>query len=137
VSNRKPDPEAEVNIWLDGIVVRGAGRGRDIGFPTANIQLGAGLARPADGIYAGCVQVLPGSKMHPAAIHVGPVPTFDEETPTVEAHIIDWPDQDLYDRAVRVQLIQRLRGVEKFSSVAALQEALQRDVEQARAVLAE
>ncbi len=116
-----------------GLVVRGDGRGRTLGFPTANLQvLGADKLVPPPGIYA--VRAALRSGMHAGALHVGPRPTFQGSTPTVELHLLDF-DGDLYGERVRVDFVEYLRPVAPFDSVAALVEQMRADVEQARAVL--
>ncbi len=119
---------------LRGLVVRGDGRGRTLGFPTANLQvLGADKLVPPPGIYA--VRAALRTGMHAGALHVGPRPTFQGSTPTIELHLLDF-DADLYGERLRVDFIEYLRPVAPFDSVQALVEQMRRDVDQARAVLA-
>jgi riboflavin kinase/FMN adenylyltransferase len=121
--------------WLEGAVVRGDGRGRDLGFPTANLALVPRSPSPATGIYAG-VAHLPGSS-HTAAISVGYNPTFtdDRSEVRVEAYLLDF-DADIYGSPLRLDLTHRLRDEIRFESVEALIEQLHRDVDAVR-VLAE
>ena len=122
-------------VSVRGPVQRGDQRGRELGYPTANVAIGAEAA-PADGVYAGWVTVLPDGTRHPAAISVGTNPTFaGERLRRVEAHVLDRDDLDLYDREVEVVFAARLRGMERFDSVEELLVAMARDVEQARAAL--
>jgi riboflavin kinase/FMN adenylyltransferase len=118
---------------VDGVVVHGAQRGRAIGVPTANIR--PEIALPvAPGIYAVTLGV-EGRAPLPAVASLGTNPTFVADGGLVlEVHVLDW-DGDLYDRQVRTAFIARLRDEEKFDSVAALVEQIQRDIAAARAVL--
>ena len=117
---------------IDGIVVRGAGRGRQLGYPTANVRSERHVAVPADGIYAGWA-VLRGQRL-PAAISVGTNPTFEGKDRTVEAYILDF-DEDIYGVELGVEFVERIRGMEKFDRVSDLIEQMGRDVEKARRIL--
>lgn len=117
---------------IDGIVVRGEGRGRQLGFPTANVHSERHVAVPADGVYAGWA-VLRGER-RPAAISVGTNPTFEGRTRTVEAFILDF-DEDIYGCELGVEFVERIRGMEKFDRVEDLVEQMGRDVEKARGLL--
>ncbi|PYC81946.1 bifunctional riboflavin kinase/FAD synthetase [Streptomyces tateyamensis] len=132
---------------VEGVVVRGAQRGRDLGYPTANVDTVAHSAVPADGVYAGWLTVfgghgpLPpdagqGGRM-PAAISVGTNPTFDGTARTVEAYAIDRVGLDLYGLHVAVDFLAYLRGMEKFDSIEALLERMADDVKQARELTAD
>ena len=122
------------NFVFEGKVVRGAGRGRPLGIPTANLEAPGGMAMPGDGIYATWMHLEDGTYM--AATSVGTRPMFDDGDRTVEAFILDF-DGDLYGREVRLEFVKRLRNEEKFDSVEALLEQIDRDVDQTRAVLGE
>jgi riboflavin kinase / FMN adenylyltransferase len=119
---------------LEGPVVRGAGRGRGLGFPTANIAA-EGELRPALGIYAARARVLDGplaGQVHPAAVSIGRNPTFSSTADvSVEAYLLDF-DGDLYARRLRVDVGERLRDELKFDSVAALVAQIDRDVARVR-----
>jgi riboflavin kinase/FMN adenylyltransferase len=117
---------------VDGIVVRGEGRGRRLGYPTANVHSDRHIAVPADGIYAGRA-VLRGKRL-PAAISVGTNPTFEGRQRTVEAYILDF-DEDIYGVELGVEFVERLRGMERFDTVEALVEQMGRDVARTREVL--
>ena len=124
---------------VDGIVVRGDRRGRDLGYPTANVESPPFSAIPADGVYAGhLVTRDPRSgasrQRFPAAISVGTNPTFQGSRRTVEAYVLDF-DGDLYGEHVGVEFAQRLRPMAAFPDVAALVEAIAKDVADTRAVL--
>ncbi|WP_441246057.1 bifunctional riboflavin kinase/FAD synthetase [Kitasatospora sp. McL0602] len=115
---------------VEGIVVRGAQRGRELGFPTANVDTVPHSAVPADGVYAGWLTVA-GERM-PAAISVGTNPTFDGTARTVEAYAIDRVGLDLYGMHAAVDFLAYLRGMEKFDSIDALLDRMADDVKQAR-----
>lgn len=119
-----------------GLVAHGDARGRELGFPTANVSVPGAILLPADGIYAGWFE-RPDGSVHPTAISLGRRPTFYEtaDVSLLEAHLLDFAG-DLYDEHVAVRFVERLRGEEKFDSVEALIEQMQRDCERARAVLA-
>ena len=115
---------------LDGIVEHGDHRGRELGFPTANLRPGPRAAVPADGIYAGRVVLLDGPApglLGLAAVSVGTNPTFDGRQRRVEAHILDF-DGYLYGRRIGVEFTRRLRGMTRFDSIPALIEQMRLDV---------
>ena len=122
---------------LRGTVVRGDGRGGpELGFPTANVEVPAGMAIPAEGIYA-CWYERPGGEVHAAAVSLGRRPTFHPgaDAPLMlEAYLLDF-DGDLYGQQARVSFVARLRDEEAFDDVAALVRQMTDDVEAARAVL--
>ena len=105
---------------VEGVVVRGAQRGRELGFPTANVETLPHTAIPADGVYAGWLHV-EGEAM-PAAISVGTNPQFDGTERTVEAYAIDRVGLDLYGLHVAVDFLAYVRGMAKFDSIDALLE---------------
>jgi riboflavin kinase/FMN adenylyltransferase len=120
-----------------GIVVRGDRRGRDLGFPTANVPTDGMTAVPADGVYAGWLRRLDTGESYPAAISVGTNPTFDGvRARRVESYVIDRDDLDLYDVEVEVSFVDRLRGMVAFESVDRLVEQMHADVDRARDILA-
>ncbi|MEG9225780.1 bifunctional riboflavin kinase/FAD synthetase [Aeromicrobium sp. Sec7.5] len=124
---------AEVN----GVVVQGEQRGRELGYPTANVPVADGLATPADGVYAAWVIDLDGAgERWPAAVSVGDNPTFEGVSRRVESYVIDRTGLDLYGHRIRVELVARLRGMEAYPSLAALVEQMDADVGRARTVLA-
>ena len=121
--------------WLDGEVVHGDKRGREIGFPTANVESGPLAVLPGRGIYAGRAH-LPESS-HVAAISVGYNPTFTDvrDGIKVEAYLLDF-DADIYGSPIQLEFVHRLRDELTFSSVDALVEQLHQDVLQTRSLLA-
>jgi riboflavin kinase/FMN adenylyltransferase len=116
-------------LW--GVVERGAGRGRGLGFPTANLG-GIEVQIPADGVYAARAHLDEGRSPQAAAVHIGPNATFGARARTVEAHLIDF-DGDLYGRPVELDLLAFLRPTRKFSSVDDLLAQIRSDVAEARA----
>jgi riboflavin kinase/FMN adenylyltransferase len=114
---------------VEGTVVRGAQRGRELGYPTANVETLPHTAIPADGVYAGWLTA-DGERM-PAAISVGTNPTFDGTARTVEAYAIDRIGLDLYGLHVSVDFLAYLRGMEKFDTIEALLDRMATDVKQA------
>ena len=124
---------------MRGEVVHGAARGRDLGFPTANLSSDASGYIPADGIYAGWLVDQAGTRW-PAAISVGSNPTFDGVSRQVEAHVIDRPEEavedfDLYGQTVVVEFVARLRGMVAYRGPEALVEQMRLDVVQAHDIL--
>jgi riboflavin kinase/FMN adenylyltransferase len=119
---------------LTGRVVKGLGRGEGLGFPTANLEAPHGLAVPGNGIYAAWAYVDEGTYM--AATSIGDRPTFSDAPYAIEAFILDF-DGDLYGRDIRLEFVRRLRDEVRFDSVAALQEQVDRDVDETRATLAD
>ncbi|QRK03982.1 bifunctional riboflavin kinase/FAD synthetase [Archangium violaceum] len=121
---------------LDGTVVTGHGRGRGIGFPTANVDTQNEL-RPAAGVYAIRVSFRGGPDVTwlPGVANIGVKPTFGVNEVTIEAHLLDFSG-DLYGKELRVQFLERLRAERRFGSVAELVGQIKRDVEAARAVIA-
>jgi riboflavin kinase / FMN adenylyltransferase len=128
---------------VEGVVVRGDGRGRVLGFPTANVAPPMYSAIPADGVYAAWFTVLghgpvvgtviPGER-YQAAVSVGTNPTFSGRTRTVEAFVLDTA-ADLYGQHVAVDFVARIRGQRKFDSVQDLIGAIDDDTERVRAIL--
>lgn len=117
---------------LNGAVVRGAGRGRQIGVPTANLQPEEELI-PRGGVYVGHVRRR-GARL-PAVINVGINPTFvDGGSQTIEAHVLDF-EADLYDERLTFEFHQRLRSEQRFSGVAELVARIKADIEQGREIL--
>lgn len=122
---------------LSGVVERGFARGRELGYPTANLMVVGELIVPASGIYAGYVHIKNGLQgPYHGLIYIGTSPTFEPRDRTVEAHILDF-DADLYARTIEVEFVERLRGDEQFESVEALLEQIRRDEQQAREIFRE
>ena len=121
---------------VSGTVVKGDQRGRDLGYPTANLQFGEQLI-PRYGIYAAWVEVLEGPHRgsHAGVVSIGERPTFGVNAPNFEAHIFDF-EGDLYGTEISVSLVRRLRGEVAFDGIDALIAQMDRDSADAREVLA-
>ncbi len=118
---------------IRGMVVRGEGRGRSLGFPTANLWVPAnGKLIPPPGVYA--VRAGTRGGLFGGALHIGPRPTFRGSPPTIELHLLDF-DGNLYGEQIRVEFIRFLRDVRPFASATALVEQLRADVDAARTSL--
>jgi riboflavin kinase/FMN adenylyltransferase len=120
-------------VW--GPVVEGDHRGRELGFPTANVAVPPSIALPADGIYAGWYE-RPDGSVHPAALSLGRRPTFYPDQPfsLLEAYLLEF-DGDLYGELAKVRFVAKLRDEARFDSVEALVEQMKADVAAAQAVL--
>ena len=121
---------------IEGRVVPGAGRGRKLGIPTANVALWEEQLLPPAGVYAGYGRV--GEEAFPAVINLGIRPTFDAPSQplTMEAHLLDF-DGDIYDRRMRLAFHTRLRGEQRFNSADELQEQIRHDIVSTRTYLQE
>ena len=120
---------------LEGIVVRGDQRGREIGFPTANLLVAPHAAVPADGVYAAFVRRgRAGGQALRGAVSVGTNPTFSGRERRVEAYLLDF-DEDLYGERLALDFVARLREQRRYDGVQPLVEQIAKDVEEARAVL--
>src|SRR5207253_11173229 len=118
-----------------GVIEVGDKRGRDLGFPTANVAVPSEILLPADGIYAGWYE-RPDGSVHPTAISLGRRPTFyeDADMSLLEAYLLDF-DGDLYGERAKVRFVERLREEEKFESIDALITQMNEDVDKARSLL--
>lgn len=117
---------------LEGTVRPGAGRGRRLGYPTANLEVEASLAIPANGIYA--TWAITDGQRWPSATSIGVRPTFGESLRTVETYILGFSG-NLYGQRLRLEFVRRLREERAFPSVPALVEQMARDIEEVRAIL--
>ena len=132
---------AEANAMLGrpyemrGTVDHGDARGRELGFPTANVSVPDDVLLPADGVYAGWYE-RPDGTVHPAAINLGRRPQFYDDAPfsLLEAHLLDFRG-DLYGEAAKVRFVERVRGEARFASVDALIAQIGRDCDEARRIL--
>ena len=118
------------HYMIEGTVTRGEGRGRRLGFPTANLSTDNELF-PPNGVYA--TAVLMDGEIHASVTNVGVRPTFGASGPVVESHIFD-VDRDLYGCRIRVAFVQRLRDERAFSDSDALRVQIARDCDEARAL---
>lgn len=133
----KNDQANELLGWnwtVDGKIFRGDRRGHELGYPTANILLNNSI-HPAYGVYACLVQIEGDDTWHPAATNIGIRPMFEVSEGQIEAHILDFPDIDIYDKILRVRPIKRLRGEAKFDSLEDLIAQMAKDCDQAREIL--
>ncbi len=121
------------NFTLDGEVVHGDGRGRKLGFPTANLVTQKEIL-PRDGVYV--VKVKWREDYYDGVINIGCRPTFAPSAPTLEIHLLDF-QADLYGERLRIYFVERLRDEERFPSVEALQDAVVEDIARARQMLAD
>ena len=126
--------------FIDGVIVTGDGRGRTIGFPTANLRTANELL-PAPGVYATYALLSPAGQAgadrisYPAVTNVGVRPTFGEGGAVhVEAHVLDLPNRDLYGQTMRLMFVQRLRDEQTFDGVEALTAQIGADIDGARAL---
>jgi riboflavin kinase/FMN adenylyltransferase len=118
--------------FLHGVVVRGRERGRTIGFPTANIECETECVAP-DGVYATRVVLDDGA--YGSITNIGMRPTFAEAARSIEAHIFDF-NRDIYGRAIKLELIERIRPERKFEGIEALKSQIALDLSRAREILA-
>ena len=115
---------------IRGMVTHGAGRGVKLGFPTANLEAVDTLL-PDMGVYAGRAWL--GAERYPAAIHLGPNPTFGEGIAKVEVHLIDH-DETIYGEPLEVEFLERLRDIVAFDNEAQLVKQLEQDVARSRQI---
>ncbi len=121
---------------MRGEVVHGDERGRELGFPTANLIPDDALVCPGHGVYACLADIGDGAAPLPAAVNIGVRPTFDTgRGELVEAYILDY-EGDLYGKQLRLDFLSRLRGERRFSSAEALVDQMHRDVERTREIAA-
>ncbi len=117
---------------LQGRVVAGSGRGVALGFPTANLDVSAEQALPADGVYAGWAEVE--GRNFPALTNIGTNPTFGDKKRAVEVYIVDYQG-DLYGCKIQVEFVERLRAEKKFDSAEELKRQMAEDVKQGVSLL--
>ena len=116
-----------------GRVLRGAGRGRGLGFPTANLEIDPRKCLPPAGVYAVWAEI--GGRRWQAMANLGPRPTFGDERTALEVHVLDWPGAALYGARLIVEFVERLRDVRRFSGPHELAAQLDHDRDRARATL--
>jgi riboflavin kinase/FMN adenylyltransferase len=117
---------------LEGRVISGAGRGMELGFPTANLDIEPARALPADGIYATWAHV--DSQRYPSVTNIGTRPTFGEGERTVEVYILNFRD-NLYRHELKIDIIKKLRDEKKFGTAEELKSQIEEDARQTRAIL--
>jgi len=119
---------------IQGEVVKGDQRGRELGYPTANVAL-KNTIHPAYGVYACLVQIEGETEWLPAATNIGIRPMFEVAEGQVEAHILDFPFREIYGKTLRVKPIKRLRGEAKFNSLNDLIVQMEKDCTLAREII--
>jgi len=118
--------------FLHGLVVHGRERGRTIGFPTANLASETECA-PPDGVYA--TRMVVDEERWPAITNIGMRPTFDDTEHAIESHLFGF-NGDLYDRRLKLEFVERIRGEKKFGSGQELAEQIARDIDRVKEILA-
>lgn len=116
-----------------GRVSRGAGRGRELGFPTANLETDSRKCLPPAGVYAVWAEIE--GRTWPAMANLGTRPTFDDDRKVLEVHMLDWAGSALYGARVIVEFARRLRDVRRFAGPAELAAQLERDRDRTRQIL--
>ena len=128
----------KANVMLDryfslgGYVITGTGRGTDLGFPTANLDIEPERALPADGIYATWAYI--DNHRYQSVTNIGKRPTFGEGEQTVEVYILEFQG-NLYRHEIKIDIIERLRREEKFNTTEELKKQIEEDIKRARAIL--
>jgi riboflavin kinase/FMN adenylyltransferase len=117
---------------LHGHVIPGAGRGMELGFPTANLDIDPEQALPTEGVYATWTYI--DNKAYQSVTNIGSRPTFSDGERTVEVYLLDY-HSDLYEHELKIDIIERLRGEKKFNTVDELKKQITKDVEQGRTIL--
>lgn len=121
-------------FMVRGVVVMGDQRGRDLGYPTANLPVPADRAVPCDGVYAGWLTATDGIRLE-GAISVGTNPTFDGADRRVETYVLDRTDLELYGEEIRVEFIDRIRGQVRFDGIEGLVAQMHQDIVRCRETL--
>ncbi len=120
------------NFSFGGGVITGVGRGKELGFPTANLEVNPGQALPPDGVYATWAYI--DGQAYPSMANIGKRPTFGNNERTVEVYVLDY-HSNLYGHEIRIDLIDRLRDEKKFNTVQELKDQIARDIKRGRAIL--
>ncbi len=120
------------NFGFGGGVVTGAHRGKELGFPTANIEVNPGQALPPDGVYATWAYI--DGQAYPSMANIGKRPTFGNNERTVEVYVLDY-HSNLYGHEIRIDLIDRVRDEKKFNTVQELKDQIATDIKRGRAIL--
>ncbi len=120
-----------------GEVVHGDHRGRELGYPTANLKADENSCLPQLGIYAGFLTNELTKERYPAAISVGPNSTFNQQHLSLEAYVLDQTDLDLYGKRIALEFLKKLRNTEKFDSVEQLLDQMGQDVDETRRLTSE
>lgn len=117
---------------LEGRVISGTGRGAELGFPTANLDIDPERALPADGIYATWTYIE--NQRYQSVTNIGKRPTFGESEQTVEVYILNFQG-NLYRHELKIDIIERLRREQRFDTIEELKKQIEEDIKQARAIL--
>ncbi len=117
---------------LQGRVISGVGRGSELGFPTANLEIDPKQTLPPEGVYATRTHI--GGKAYQSMTNIGKRPTFGDNLRTVETYIIDYKG-DLYGRELKIDIVEKLRGEKRFDSVEELKKQIAEDIEKGKAIL--
>jgi len=117
---------------LNGRVTKGAGRGVELGFPTANLDIDPGQALPADGVYATWTDI--DGQAYQSMTNIGRQPTFGGSQRVVEVYILDY-HSNLYGRELKIDIMERLRGEKQFDTAEELKKQITEDINQGRAIL--
>ncbi len=117
---------------LNGCVTSGAGRGLELGFPTANLDIVPEQALPADGVYTTWAYI--GGKTYQSVTNIGGRPTFGDNQRIVEVYVLDY-DSDLYGHELKIDIMERLRGEKKFDTIDELKKQITEDIKQGRVIL--
>ena len=127
------------NYSLTGKVTQGLKRGTELGFPTANLMVSSHIVIPAIGVYAGYSTILDEMKQNkmPCLINIGHCPTFKEDTSElkIEAHILNFPFAELYNKNIKIEFVDRIRDEIKFASKESLIEQIKKDCKVGRSIL--
>ncbi len=121
--------------WVAGLVVPGDGRGRALGFPTANLWLDHEIEQPENGIYAAWAMIEHDPRLFKAVMHVGPRPTIEGAGATIEVHLLESDFIDLYGKKLLFSTVKKMRDVEKFESMDDLTSAIKDDCHNALKLL--
>jgi len=118
--------------YITGKLVKGAGRGKDLGFPTANLDVSDALVVPRDGVYFGTVSIIEnnGSSL-PSIINIGDNPTFKDSKKWIESYIMDF-SKNIYNKKIKIRFLKRIRDEIKFKNSRELTAQIQKDIDEAR-----
>ena len=117
---------------LQGRIIAGSGKGAELGFPTANLEIDPKQTLPPEGVYATRANF--GGKVYRSVTNIGKRPTFGENPRSVETYVMDYAG-DLYGHQLRIDIIERLRGEEKFETVEELKKQIAEDIERSKSIL--
>jgi riboflavin kinase/FMN adenylyltransferase len=117
---------------LHGLVTTGTGQGTELGFPTANLDIGPEQAIPADGVYATWAHI--DNKAYQSVTNIGIRPTFGGGERTIEVYVLDY-QSDLYRRELRIDILERLRDERQFDNLEELKRQITEDIKEGRAIL--